>query len=190
MLPNTVTNARQETSKNQFITGMYIWPMNFLEVWIILRRGKQPRAVACFMVEKIAVVIARLAISAAKVAMNTTGQNAWPATWIENIYQKGARMTETSKTKVDFITTSEFYFSKVQQYIINQTNQFALLGMDKKKTCWLWVKFSIRNAACPRYPSKRHGRTRNTKVSCKIWAMVSFRRLFAYSEGVTLSPKQ
>uniref|UniRef100_A0A0A9DHM0 Uncharacterized protein n=1 Tax=Arundo donax TaxID=35708 RepID=A0A0A9DHM0_ARUDO len=24
MLPNTVTNARQETSKNQFITGMYI----------------------------------------------------------------------------------------------------------------------------------------------------------------------
>jgi len=28
------------------------------------------------MVEKIAVVIARLAISAAKVAMNTTGQNA------------------------------------------------------------------------------------------------------------------
>lgn len=32
MLPNKVTNARQETSKNQFITGMYIWPMNFLEV--------------------------------------------------------------------------------------------------------------------------------------------------------------
>jgi len=83
MLPNTATNARQETSKNQFITGMYIWPMNFLEVWIILRRGKQPRAVACFMVENIAVVIARLAISAARVAMNTTGQNASPATCIE-----------------------------------------------------------------------------------------------------------
>jgi len=52
-------------------------------VWIILRRGKQPRAVACFMVENIAVVIARLAISAARVAMNTTGQNASPATCIE-----------------------------------------------------------------------------------------------------------
>jgi hypothetical protein len=44
-------------------------------------------------------------------------------------------MAETSKTKVDFITTREFYFSKVQQYRINQTDQFALLGMDKKKTC-------------------------------------------------------
>lgn len=45
---------------------------------MILRRGKQPRAVDCFMHENVAVVIARLAISAAILAMNRTGQNAAP----------------------------------------------------------------------------------------------------------------
>jgi len=53
--------------------------MNFRDVCMILRRGKQPRAVACFMHENVAVVIARLAISAAMDAMRKTGQKAPPA---------------------------------------------------------------------------------------------------------------
>lgn len=43
---------------------------------MILRRGKQPSAVDCFMHENVAVVIARLEISAAIVAMKRTGQKA------------------------------------------------------------------------------------------------------------------
>ena len=46
---------------------------------MILRRGKQPRDVACFMHENVAVVIARLAISAAMDVMRKTDQNAPPA---------------------------------------------------------------------------------------------------------------
>lgn len=46
---------------------------------MILRRGKQPRAVDCFIHENVAVVIARLAISAAMLAMRRTGQKAPPA---------------------------------------------------------------------------------------------------------------
>ena len=41
---------------------------------MILRRGKQPSAVDCFIHENVAVVIARLAINAAKLAMRKTGQ--------------------------------------------------------------------------------------------------------------------
>lgn len=52
--------------------------MNFRDVWTILSRGKQPRAVDCFIHEKVAVVIARLAISAATLAMINTGQKAPP----------------------------------------------------------------------------------------------------------------
>lgn len=43
---------------------------------MILRRGKQPSAIDCFMHEKVAVVIARLAINAAILAMKNTGQKA------------------------------------------------------------------------------------------------------------------
>lgn len=52
--------------------------MNFREVWMILSRGKQPSAVDCFIHEKVAVVIARLAISAAILAMMKTGQKTPP----------------------------------------------------------------------------------------------------------------
>ena len=45
---------------------------------MILRRGKQPRAVDCLIQEKVAVVIVRLAISAAILAMSKTGQKAQP----------------------------------------------------------------------------------------------------------------
>ena len=45
---------------------------------MILRRGKQPSAVDCFTHENVAVVIARLAISAAMLAMRKTGQKAPP----------------------------------------------------------------------------------------------------------------
>jgi hypothetical protein len=45
---------------------------------MILRRGKQPSAVDCFMHENVAVVIARLAINAAMLAMKKTGQKAPP----------------------------------------------------------------------------------------------------------------
>lgn len=41
---------------------------------MILRRGKQPSAIDCFMHENVAVVIARLAINAAMLAMRNTGQ--------------------------------------------------------------------------------------------------------------------
>lgn len=47
---------------------------------MILRRGKQPSAVDCFMQENVAVVIARLAINAATLAMRKTGQKA-PTTY-------------------------------------------------------------------------------------------------------------
>lgn len=50
--------------------------MNFLEVCIILSRGKQPSAVDCFIHENVAVVIARLAMSAAMLAIRKTGQKA------------------------------------------------------------------------------------------------------------------
>lgn len=53
--------------------------MNFREVCMILRRGKQPRAVDFFMHENVAVVIARLAINAATLAIRKTGQKALPA---------------------------------------------------------------------------------------------------------------
>lgn len=43
---------------------------------MILRRGKQPSAIDCFMQENVAVVIARLAINAATLAISTTGQKA------------------------------------------------------------------------------------------------------------------
>lgn len=46
---------------------------------MILRRGKQPSAIDCFMHENVAVVIARLAINAAILAMRNTGQKAPPA---------------------------------------------------------------------------------------------------------------
>lgn len=46
---------------------------------MILRRGKQPSAIDCFMHENVAVVIARLAINAAILAMRNTGQKATPA---------------------------------------------------------------------------------------------------------------
>lgn len=45
---------------------------------MILRRGKQPRAIDCFMQENVAVVIVRLAINAATLAMRKTGQKAPP----------------------------------------------------------------------------------------------------------------
>lgn len=47
-------------------------------MWIILSRGKHWSAVACFIMEKIAAVIARLAIKEAIVATIITGQNALP----------------------------------------------------------------------------------------------------------------
>lgn len=46
---------------------------------MILRRGKQPRAVACFTIENVAVVIVRLAINAATLAIRKTGQKTLPA---------------------------------------------------------------------------------------------------------------
>lgn len=46
---------------------------------MILRRGKQPRAFDCFMHENVAVVIVRLAIKAAILAMSKIGQNIPPA---------------------------------------------------------------------------------------------------------------
>lgn len=54
---------------------------------MILRRGKQPRAVDCFIHENVAVVIARLAISAAILAMMKIGQKATPAERIKNFLQ-------------------------------------------------------------------------------------------------------
>ena len=45
---------------------------------MILSRGKQPSAVDCFMHEKVAVVIARLAINAATLAMIKMSQKAPP----------------------------------------------------------------------------------------------------------------
>lgn len=45
---------------------------------MILRRGKQPSAIDCFMHENVAVVIARLAINAAILAMSKTGQKKTP----------------------------------------------------------------------------------------------------------------
>lgn len=45
---------------------------------MIFRRGKQPSAVDCLIHENVAVVIARLAINAAMLAMMKTGQKAPP----------------------------------------------------------------------------------------------------------------
>lgn len=71
---------RHTTKRNQFRTGIYICPMNFFDVWMILRRGKQPSAIDCLMHVNVAVVIARLAIRAAILEMRKTGQNMKPET--------------------------------------------------------------------------------------------------------------
>jgi hypothetical protein len=52
--------------------------MNLREVCIIFRRGKQPSAIDLFMHAKVAVIMVRLAINAAMLAMNSTGQNVPP----------------------------------------------------------------------------------------------------------------
>lgn len=48
--------------------------------------GKQPRAIACFMQEKVADIIAWLAIIAASVAITNTGQNRTSALQIKQKY--------------------------------------------------------------------------------------------------------
>lgn len=63
---------------------------------MILRRGKQPRAVDCFIHENVAVVIARLAISAAMLAMRRTGQKAPPAA-IEELLNTDLLLQEDNK---------------------------------------------------------------------------------------------
>ena len=45
---------------------------------MILSRGKQPSAIDCFIQENVAVVIVRLAINAAILAIRKTGQKAPP----------------------------------------------------------------------------------------------------------------
>jgi hypothetical protein len=52
--------------------------MNLREVCIIFRRGKQPSAIDLLMHAKVAVIMVRLAINAAMLAMNSTGQNVPP----------------------------------------------------------------------------------------------------------------
>jgi hypothetical protein len=50
-----------------------------LEVWTILTRGKQPSAVHCRTMEKVAEMTAWLPTIAARVAITSTGQNSLPA---------------------------------------------------------------------------------------------------------------
>lgn len=49
---------------------------------MILRRGKHPSAVDCLMHENVAVVIARLAMRAATLAMRRIGQKAPPVDYM------------------------------------------------------------------------------------------------------------
>ena len=75
------------------------------------------------MIEKTAVVIVRLAISAARVAMNTTGQNTWAATWNKTIINKGQLVNQNFyflfliKKKLAFTIILKYNSSCVEQYI-------------------------------------------------------------------------
>lgn len=106
MLETEQTRITHTTIRNQLMAGIYICPMNFRDVWIILRRGKQPSAIDCFMHENVAVVIVRLAIKAATLAITKTGQNAPPADitqidhQLRNIKKEGKYITRYLKNKL------------------------------------------------------------------------------------------
>lgn len=58
--------------------------MNFRDVWTIFSRGKQPSDVDCLIQEKVAVVIALLAINAATLEIRKTSQKTPPAVKTKN----------------------------------------------------------------------------------------------------------
>ena len=64
----------QRIIRIQLISGTYIWPRNFFDVYTTLTLGKDPRARACLIIEKVAVIVAWLATTAANVATINTGQ--------------------------------------------------------------------------------------------------------------------
>jgi hypothetical protein len=72
---------------------------------MILRRGKQPSAVDCFIHENVAVVIARLAINAAKLATRKTGQKKPPARHSKNCCNRNETNSfqMLDRTKFNFI---------------------------------------------------------------------------------------
>ena len=77
---------------------------------MILRRGKQPRAVDCLIHENVAVVIVRLAIRAATLAMKRTGQNAAP------VEQYDESITNTSIYKKLVTCSIEKAFAVVSKW--------------------------------------------------------------------------
>lgn len=79
------TTTMHITIKNQLITGIYIWPIRFFDVWMIFSIGKHPRAMDCFTQENVADIIAWLAIMAARVAITKTGQKRAPVVTQESI---------------------------------------------------------------------------------------------------------
>lgn len=64
----------QRIIRIQLISGMYIWLRIFSDVCITLTLGKQYTAAACLITEKVAVMVAWLATTAAPVAIMSTGQ--------------------------------------------------------------------------------------------------------------------
>jgi len=64
----------QNIKRIQLISGLYIWPRYFLDVWMILTLGKQPRASACLIIEYVIDIVAWLATTAAAVATMNDGQ--------------------------------------------------------------------------------------------------------------------
>jgi hypothetical protein len=65
----------QRIMRIQLISGLYIWPRYFLEVWMIFTLGKHPTASACLIIEYVADIVAWLETIAAAVATTNAGQS-------------------------------------------------------------------------------------------------------------------
>jgi hypothetical protein len=65
----------QRIMRIQLISGLYICPRYFLEVWMIFTLGKHPTASACLIIEYVADIVAWLETIAAAVATTNAGQS-------------------------------------------------------------------------------------------------------------------
>lgn len=130
ILETEQTRITQTTIRNQFMAGIYICPINFRDVWTILRRGKQPRAVDCFMHENVAVVIVRLAIKAATLAITRTGQNAPPADNAHIDHQlRNTKRANVIRYLINNVSTGFLLSSVVNPfYISNCPVDFSMLN--------------------------------------------------------------
>lgn len=104
-----IVTARHRSIKIQLISGMYICPWIFDDVWTILTLGKHPRAEHCFMIEKVPVIMAWLPTTAARIAITRTGHLNFSNTTIQEYI-----------SWVEIISWLLLYFKELQLKIITR----------------------------------------------------------------------